>query len=203
MALMAWVLLSVYLLAACSVDDAESFDGEENMFFDTQQHAVYDGEWTMNKHVVDTARLEVTNVLKVRLPEKYLCISCFDNSYAPSADSNWSVEYKGQPTVIPFVNQGYTDIATFSSLSSTEKSYNGTVLFNSVSFTVAVNGVDHRVDLLSNELGNAVYRNDNGLWTIGLTVSSFLVTNLETQEEQIRTPSTPIALYYNARTRIR
>ena len=77
------------------------------------------------------------------------------------------------------------------------------MLFNNVSFTVAIDGVDHRVDLLSGEPGNAVYRNDNDQWTIGLTVTSFYVTNLETREEQARTLNTPIVLYYNTKNRIR
>lgn len=197
-ALMVLGMLSGCLLAACSVEDAESYAGEDKFFYDGDQHAVYDGEWTVNRQVVDTARLEVTKVLKVRLPEEYLGASCFENDEALSAG-----KYKGQPVVIPFRYEGYTDYATFNSISSTEKNYNGTVLFNSVSFTVAVDGVDYRVDLLSDEPGNAVYRNDNGQWTIGFTVKSFLVTNQETHEEQMRTPHTPIALYYNTKNRIR
>ena len=203
MALMAWAMLSGCLLAACSVDDAESSVGMNNNFFDAEQYAVFDGEWTMNKQVVDTARLEVTNVLKVRLPEKYLCLFSFEDYYTSSADPRWSIEYKGLPTVIPFKDQGYTDNATFNSFAVPEKNYGMNLFFKQASFYATINGVDYRVDLLSDEPGNAIYRNDSGLWTIGFTVNSFLVTNLETQEEQVRTRNTPIVLYYNAKNRIR
>lgn len=196
------VLAGWSLLAACSAGDADSdiyqFDASEK-----SQYAVYDGEWTVNKQVVDTARLEVTSVLKLRLPELYLGISCFEKEYASSIMPIVSFEYNGQPSVIRFKDQGYTDYASFNSLSSMEKSYGGTLLFTQASFVVAVDGVDHRVDVLSNEPGNAVYRNDNGQWTIGFTVTAFNVTNLETNEEQMRTPHAPIPLYYSTKERIR
>ena len=195
-ALLAWGFLT-----ACS--DFESDETAEAMNALSSQYAVYDGEWTMNKQVVDTARLEVTNVLKVRLPEKYLGTSCFGDEYTDDDHTLSIGEYKGQPISIPYRYEGYSANALFSTIASTEKSFHGVMLFNNVSFTVAIDGVDHRVDLLSGEPGNAVYRNDNDQWTIGLTVTSFYVTNLETREEQARTLNTPIVLYYNTKNRIR
>ena len=195
-ALLAWGFLT-----ACS--DFENDETAEVMYAASPQYAVYDGEWTMNKQVVDTARLEVTKVLKVRLPEKYLGTLCFGGEYADDNHALNIGEYKGQPISIPYRYEGYSTNAVFSSIPSTEKSYDGVMLFNNVSFTVAIDGVDHRVDLLSGEPGNAVYRNDNDQWTIGITVTSFYVTNLETREEQVHTPNTPIILYYNTKNRIR
>ena len=195
-ALLAWGFLT-----ACS--DFENDETAEVMYAASPQYAVYDGEWTMNKQVVDTARLEVTKVLKVRLPEKYLGTLCFGGEYADDNHALSISEYKGQPISIPYRYEGYSTNAVFSSIPSTEKSYDGVMLFNNVSFTVAIDGVDHRVDLLSGEPGNAVYRNDNDQWTIGITVTSFYVTNLETREGQVHTPNTPIVLYYNTKNRIR
>lgn len=203
-ALMVLGILSGCFLTACSVDDADSFDANnEYLSADYPYGAVYDGEWTVDKVVMDTARLEVTNVLKLRLPEQYLGISCFEREYTSSASPIVSFEYSRQPSVIRFKDQGYTDYASFNSLSPTEKNYDGTMLFTQASFIVAVDGVDHRVDVLSNEPGNAVYRNDNGQWTIGFTVTAYNVTNLETHEEQVRTPHKPISLYYSTKNRIR
>ena len=202
-ALMVLGMLSGCFLTACSVEDADSYDAHNGYISaDYPYGTVYDGEWTINKQVVDTARLEVTTVLNVRLPEFYLGLSCFEDDYISSVPPTM-IDYKGQPAVIRFKDQGYTENASFSSISSTEKSFEGTVLFSNASFLVAINGVDYRVDLLSDEPGNAVYRNDNGQWTIGFTVSSFIVTNLNTNEEQMRTPHKPIALYYSTKNRIR
>ena len=189
------------MLTACSTDDADA----RPQYMDDAPHAnaVYDGEWTVNKTVVDTARLEVTpNGLKLRLPEYYLTLSCFEMEAFSSAIP-FRHECMEQPVVIPFRNQGYTDNATFINLNTAEKNYGGMSFFNYASFNVSVNGASYRVALLSNEPANAVYRNDNGLWTIGLPIERFLVTNIETNEEQVRTPHNPFTLYYNAKERIR
>jgi len=189
-------------LASCSTDDTNDqmvvYD-LENITYGGQ--GIYEGEWTVNKQVVDTARLKVTNVFKVRLPEAYLGFLCFEEEYYSSVNPS-IIEYRKQPVTLSYIDQGYTTNAIFSSFSSTEKSYNGTMLFTNVSFTVAINGVDHQVDLLSEEPGSAVFRNDNGLWTIGITINNFLVTNTQTHEVQMRAPHAPIALYYNAKKRI-
>ena len=197
-------LLTAGLLTACSAGDDDSYDAQDQYAeYNDINAGIYDGEWTVNKQVVDTARLVVTDVLTVRLPEQYLGISCFEKEYASSAWPIVSIEYNGQPSVIRFKDQGYTDKATFNSLLTTGSNYDGAMLLTHASFVIAVDGVDHRVDVLSDEPGNAVYRNDNGQWTIGFTVTAFHVTNMETLEEQMRTPHKPIALYYSTKKRIR
>lgn len=194
-------LLMACMLTACTVNDAEGVK-DLGSYLDVQYYDVYEGEWTINKELVDTARLEVTDVLKIRLPEAYLGASCFEKEYVSSMKP-FHIVYKGQPVVIPFKDQGYTNNATFNSISSAEKSYNGTTLYHHASFTVTIDGVNHRVELLSEEPGSAIYRNDSGLWTIGFTVNKFCVKNMETYEEEVRTPNKPIVLYYNATKRIR
>ena len=191
------------ILSACKGPDEDIADVRSNLSKTGVSFIgkSFNGVWTVDKQVVDTARLEVTDVFRVRLPEVYLGAACFEKEYVSSA---WPhhIEYKGQPSVIQFKDQGYTEYAIFNSLLLTEECYDGTTLFTHTSFVVAVDGVDHRVDVLSDEPGNAVYRSDNGQWAIGFTVTAFIVTNLETHEEQIRTPHKPIALYYNTKERI-
>lgn len=193
-------LLTACMLAACSVGDSE--EAALLNMNEVVLDAVYEGEWTVNREVVDTARLEVTSVLKVRLPEMYLGTSCLEREYGSSATPH-VIAYSGQPAVMSFRYQGYSDNATFNSLMVQEGTYGAKSFFNQASFTVAIDGVSHRVDLLSSEPGNAVYRNDNGLWTIGFTVDGFCVTNLETSGEELRTPHNSIVLYYSAKKRIR
>lgn len=200
------------LLAACSVEDAE-----DNFYYLDDNNAVhqalYDGEWTVNKQVVDTARLEVNEVLKVRLPENYLANLCFsvvseknmfsDGTGVLTAVGESVSTLKGQPAVIYFRDQGYSSTASFADIGLTESNYNGEVVFNNASFTIAIGGVDYRVGLLSNDPGTAVYRNDTGLWTIAIPISAFLVTNLNTREEsELQLPSA-VTIYYNAKKRIR
>ncbi len=196
------VLSFIFLLSACSVDDGDSYDAMiENSF--NQQYAVYNGEWTVNKEVIDTARLEVTSVLRVRLPEFYLGVCCFEKEYSSSSMPVRIIEYKGQPAIIPLNYVGYTTSATFNSLSPGEKNYDGRILFSNAAFYVAIDGVDHRVEVLSDEPGSAVYNYDNDLWTIGFTVTAFCVTNMATNEQEMHTPHTPQTFYYSTRQRIR
>lgn len=185
------------LLTACSVGDAESVV-KQNIVAESVQHALYDGEWTVNKQVVDTARLEVTEALKLRLPEDYLVTLCFPDKSGASAPKS-----KGQPVVIQYRNQGYSTTATFSDFVTTEKNFGGWVNFCQASFTVAIDDVDYRVDLLCDVTGSAIYRHDTGLWTISIPVGSFLVTNMETQQEEVHTLHTSLTIYYNATKRIR
>ena len=196
------VLLSclIALLTACTVDDAESYDAQPSMFKDVQ-YAVFDGEWTVNKQVVDTARLEESDILRLRLPEEYLALYCFEEEMV-SAEYHL-FEYKGKPVEIRFKNQGYSTTATFSDLVPAENSYSGWGNFCQATFTMAIDGVEYSVNLLSDVTGSVIYKHDTGLWTISIPISSFLVTNMETQQQEVRTPHTQLTIYYNATKRIR
>ena len=193
------------ILTACSTDEADA--GAQYMDNVPHENAVYDGEWTIDKQVIDTARLEVLPTgLRLRLPESYLTVLCFDKEALSSA---WPFQYEcmaqpmAQPVVIPFRDQGYTNNAKYATMTTTEKSFDGMTIYSPASFSITVNSASYRVALLSNEPANAVYRNDNGLWTIGIPIERFLVTNTATNEEQVRTPHNPFTLYYNAKERIR
>lgn len=192
------LLLNVCLLMSCSVDDEGDNDSLRSQFAGVQVIYSGSGEWTVNQQVVDTARLEVTDVLKVRLPEYYLGASCFEQEYLSSSHS-YRFEYLGQPAVMPYRVQGYSSNTVYCVLGATEISSSGTPHVNQPSFMVVIDGVTYRVDLFSEEQGNVIYRPDVGLWTIGLSVSSFLITNLSTNEIEVRVPRAPITLYYNTK----
>lgn len=204
-------LLTACLLTACSDgDDRLDKQSSAKDAADVVQSAVFEGEWTVNKQVVDTARLEVSNVLKVRLPVEYL-LTLFCPAYVElSTQSKHYFEFEGQPVVIPYLSQGYTNDATFNHLVPTSKdgsdgrdSANGmTSLVTNAYFTVAIDGVAYRIDLLSEQAGTALYKNDTGLWTIGIPISYFYVTNTETNEGSLRQLPTPITIYYNSKKRI-
>ena len=184
------------LLTACSVDDAESYDA--SMAYTNAEHAVYDGEWTVNKQVVDTARLEVTDAFRLRLPEAYLTTLCFPDKNGAAAPKP-----KGQPVVIQYRSQGYSSSTTFSEFGLMEKDFVGQTSYHQASFTVTVDQVDYRIDLRSDVTGSAVFRHDTGLWTIAVPIGTFLVTNLTTQEaRECPLPST-LTIYYNTKQRIR
>lgn len=206
-------VLTACLLTACSVgDDKLDKQLSVNDMVVGAYGAVFDGEWTVNKQVVDTARLEVLDVLKVRLPEEYLVACCYPDKGESGTQPNSSVEYEGQPAMIPYINQGYTSNVTFAYLSADKSGTNGMDsndgangigLFNSASFTVTIDGVEYYIALLSEEMGTALYINDTGLWTIGIPISSFHIVNKETNERKVHTLPTPITIYYNAKKRIR
>lgn len=196
-------LLVACMLTACSEGNDESMaDMQMNNAKADVQSAVFEGEWTIDKEVVDTARLEVSSVLKLRLPEEYLMWSCFEKEMLSSI---WPghFELKGLPVMLMLRSQGYTSETNFSSIVTSAEDDNGMMLNYPVCFFVDIDGISHRVDVLSDEQATAVYRNGNGMWTLGIPVSSYHIVNLETLEEGQRTPHLPFTLYYNTTKRIR
>jgi hypothetical protein len=155
----------------------------------------FDGEWTVNRQVVDTARLEVKNgVLRVRLPEQYLAQLCWP-------ETNSTPACLGRPVNISLVQQGYSESSQYMSFASPAmNAKQGQALYHSCSFYVA-NGSEWRIDLLSANCGTAIFRYDTQLWTIGLSVDRVLLTNTVTGQQQERQLYTTIPLYYNAQKR--
>ena len=101
--LIAILAASMLILSACKGPDEDIADVRSNL----SQTGVsfigksFNGVWTVDKQVVDTARLEVTDVFRVRLPEVYLGAACFEKEYVSSAQPHY-IEYKGAPAVITF-----------------------------------------------------------------------------------------------------
>lgn len=196
-----WVVLltGVLLLSACSAGDDVAFDKSIVQEGSIEQ-SVFDGEWTVNKQVVDTARLEVSGIFRLRLPEKYLTGLCFqgnENDVAPI------IEPKGVPVDIQFFSQGYSENTQYSVMYASGKNTINSSFFQFGAFYVTVNGTDYRVELLSDDNGSAFYRTDTGLWTLGLTVCRFVVVNQDTQESAEVPLSAAVTLFYNAKKRIR
>jgi hypothetical protein len=173
--------------------------------------ASYNGEWTVNQQVVDTARLDVTDVLSVRLPETFLTHLCFSQSGAENALSYYSeidgvkaseIKPLGLPTAIEIKDQGYTDEAVFSYFSAKALVNDGMTVYRSAYFLVTINGTKYHVELLSSDKGSAIRMSDTMGWTIAITVNGFCVTNTMNYEEKYISIN-PITLYYNTTERIR
>ncbi len=161
---------------------------------------VYEGEWTVNRQVVDTARLVVGPTLHVRLPESYLLSLC------QSADKS-NLVAKAEPLNVPaeiqLVAQGYSEQSQYMAFASpTLLDANAELRFNTSSFSVLIDGRLHRVSLLCPDNANAVMQTDMGQWTLGIPVSALLVTDMTTgQSVEHRLPGT-VTIYYNTKRRI-
>ena len=205
--------ISALMVTACSDgSDGELSDVRSNLSASpTWALASYNGEWTVNQQVVDTARLDVTDVLSVRLPETFLTHLCFSQSDAGNALSYYSetdgvkaseIKPLGLPTAIEIKDQGYTNEAVFSYFSAKALVNDGMTVYRSAYFLVTINGTKYHVELLSSDKGSAIRRSDTMGWTIAITVNGFCITNTENFKEQYISPP-PITLYYNTTERIR
>lgn len=130
-------LLTAGVLTACSVGDDERPEADQQHYFSDKsdlQSAVYDGVWTIDKQEVDTARLKVTDVFKVRLPEQRLAAYCFEEELGSGDKVPDQLTCSGQPVVMPFVNQGQTESAMYNSITPMGTSNNGKLFFYPLSF---------------------------------------------------------------------
>lgn len=204
--LMAILAAGMLMLSACSEGDEELSDVRSNIQATEAIGVSFNGEWTVDKQVVDTARLKMTYVLTVRLPETYLVSLCFDSlteEYGTDkASLSTAIEPMGQPIKIVVRDQGYTNDAVFSDFTNTAEKYDSTTLYRSAFFVVNVNGDNYVVELLSTENGSAVYRGDTMGWTIAIPIDRFRITNVKTLEERVKRLANPITLYYNTKERI-
>ena len=206
--LMAILATGMLMLSACTVEDEEKSDVRSNIQATEAIGVSYNGEWTVDKQVVDTARLKMTDVLTVRLPEAYLVSLCFSGlteeygTDKATLSTGTAIEPMGLPTMITVKDQGYTNDAVFSDFTNTAEKHDSTTLYRSAYFVVNVNGDKYLVELLSTENGNAVYRVDTMGWTIAIPIDRFRITNVKTLEERVKRLDNPITLYYNTKERI-
>lgn len=221
--LQALAVAIISLTVACSVDDADVYDAVPSHNSVVATTGIYEGEWTVNKQVVDTARLVVTdNVIQVRLPEKYLVSTYllpFYNSvfFGNIGDKNGkggvnegvpiggvvSYEFHDTPVTAQVSAQGYSEQSQYMSFMSSTM-LDGSLLtrFNAFSFEMAVNSMPFHIDLLSREYATAVIQNATGQWTLGIPIDGFLVKDLTTGESMVHEVSGTI-IYYNTKRRIR
>lgn len=189
------------LLTVACTNDSDMVGMEISLpddYSNTRSAGVYDGEWTVNKQVVDTARLEVFYELKLRLPEDYLTRLCF-----PDKSGADSPQPKGIPMMVRPITQGYSQQMALYAFLTMMKDNGKKALYGSGYFYVTIHDTDYRIDLLCSESSSSVFRLDTQLWTIAIPVSGFLIVNTATNEEQEQSLSAPITIYYNAKTRIR
>ena len=194
------------LTMACSVGDADGYDAEpqyDNVGSMTA-FGLYEGEWTVNKQVVDTARLVVNgNMIQLRLPERYL-LSCIIPDYTPDkADSHGHYDVSNIPTKMQLTAQGYSEQSQYMSFASATLQVNGMQqCFNICSFEANLDNVPCLISLLSKENATAIIQNTTGQWTIGIPISGFRVTNLSSGESTLKELPYTITIYYNTKRRI-
>jgi len=194
--MMALLVTVALTLTACSID------GKDDVYMDVapQNEArgiIYDGEWTVDRQLVDMAQMEVSySLLTLKLPEAYLAGLCFGEASDPMACA-------GQPIRIPFAEQGYSDNAAFYSFTMGTMNYLGETMSCTGYFSVKIGNVDYDVDLFSNENGSVVHRIDTGHWTVAVPITHFLVMNQITQEQKVHKLSSAVTLYYNTKGVVR
>ena len=195
--LLAMTVGTMMVMTGCSVgDDADSTDlptaQPDNEAIVAE--SIYEGVWTVNKQVVDTARLVVSETMQVRLPERYLLSLC----------SFVSAEPCNTPTLIRLWTQGYSKQSQYHSFSaSNTETADGQMIFNTCAFYANINGTMCRISLLSKDINaNAVLQNATGQWTLVIPISAFLVRDLTTGESNMWELPNTITIYYNTKQRI-
>lgn len=196
--LMLWAA-GLLLTAACANDGDMMVSDMSPSYNYSNVTGVYDGEWTVNKQVVDTARLEIGETLKLRLPEDYLIRLCF-----PDKSGAESPQPQGKSIVVYLSTQGYSEqMELYNFFYAIFDQKNGKRFYSIGYYYATITDVDYRIDLLSNDYGNAIFRLDTQLWTIAIPIRGFFIINTITGEEREQPLSQPITIYYNAKTRIR
>ena len=201
-------LLIAAALPACTTDDADTYRDMTMVNLD-QPAALFDGEWTVDRQLVDTARLEVSDVLKVRLPESYLSGRCFGEQAGPISDPGdgyiepVSFYHTNQPITVSYQVQGYSENTQLYLAQSSTYTAAGQTLYIAGSYELKFGDVPYRVSLISDEPPTIIHRLDTDLWTIAITVRDFHITKLNTDQQIIRPQHAPLTLYYNATRRIR
>lgn len=157
---------------------------------------VYEGEWSVNRQVVDTARMTVTGAttIHLRLPHDYLAGLCYPGATAEAAN---------EPAVIKVREQGYSEQSLYMAFVSMQVAFNTQLYFNTCSFEATVGNERWRVGLLSRENASAVQQIATGMWSLAIPIDGFQVTNLETGRTEERRLNTPTILYYNTKGRVR
>ena len=190
---------ALLLTAACTNDSDMVSYSLPHFNANSDAAGIYDGEWTVNKQVVDTARLEIGNSLKLRLPEDYLTRLCF-----PDKSGAESPQPQGKSIEVYLSTQGYSEqMELYNFFYAIFDKKNGKRFYSIGYYYATITDVDYRIDLLSNDYGNAIFRLDTQLWTIAIPIRGFFIANTITNEEREQPLSQPITIYYNAKTRIR
>ena len=188
-------IVLVATLTCCSVED-EGLAFNDKSVSDSMTESAYDGEWTVDRQVVDTARLVVGTAMRIRLPEHYLIGLCFDNPAEAMP--------AGTATIIQTLEQGYSELSSYNSFASeTMNDTNDRMYFRTCSFGATIKGESLLVSLVSTENATAVWQKDTDQWTLAIPINAFIVKNLTTGQQTEKTLSAAFILYYHTKKRIK
>ncbi len=188
------MLAIVAALTSCSTDEAYSMD-EAPLKHDVIARVAYDGEWTVNSQVVDTARLVVIDEnMRIRLPESYLLGLC-SSSASEATPTN-------APIVIQTVMQGYSKLSNYNSFASEAKNdANNGMRFSTCSFMATIGGESCKVSIVSAENATAVWQKDTDQWTLAIPIDAIIVDHAATGQLTEHTLASTITLYYHTKKR--
>ena len=191
----------ISMMAGCSVNDEEYVDLRPRIA-DSEVFYIYDGEWSVNKQVVDTARMELNanGEIQLRLPESYLLGLCFPEP------TNEVVKPSNVPSLVKVYQQGFSETSQYMSLDyEMTQNDNAERIFVSCSFLASVGRTPYSIRLLSKELATAIIQNATGQWTLSIPIDGFVLTNLylssTDKSETVELPHT-VTIYYNTKRRI-
>ena len=188
------VVTMTLLTVSCSQED--QIKDLQAQIDKTKKFMIYDGEWTVDKQVADTARLSIRNDLAavmLEFPVIYLSNLFFQNE-----DSLIVTQWYLYP--LNLTEQAFSEIGNYHIIIPADRFGESEYIIGG--FQVTKNHITKEVMLITNEMGNGIYRLDTGLWTISFTISSYYITNGATGESSLNPLPEPITLYYNAKKRI-
>ena len=189
------VMAMTLLTVSCSQEEDQIKDLQAQID-KTKKFMIYDGEWTVDKQVADTARLSIRNDLAavmLEFPVIYLSNLFFQNE-----DSLIVTQWYLYP--LNLTEQAFSEIGNYHIIIPADRFGESEYIIGG--FQVTKNHITKEVMLITNEMGNGIYRLDTGLWTISFTISSYYITNGATGESSLNPLPEPITLYYNAKKRI-
>ena len=189
------VVTMTLLTVSCSQEEDQIKDLQAQID-KTKKFMIYDGEWTVDKQVADTARLSIRNDLAavmLEFPVIYLSNLFFQNE-----DSLIVTQWYLYP--LNLTEQAFSEIGNYHIIIPADRFGESEYIIGG--FQVTKNHITKEVMLITNEMGNGIYRLDTGLWTISFTISSYYISNGATGESSLNPLPEPITLYYNAKKRI-
>lgn len=189
------VVTMTLLTVSCSQEEDQIRDLQAQID-KTKKFMIYDGEWTVDKQVADTARLSIRNdlaAIMLEFPVIYLSNLFFQNE-----DSLIVTQWYLYP--LNLTEQAFSEIGNYHIIIPADRFGESEYIIGG--FQVTKNHITKEVMLITNEMGNGIYRLDTGLWTISFTISSYYISNGATGESSLNPLPEPITLYYNAKKRI-
>lgn len=202
------------LTVACGMDyddDISYLDGQVSDV--VTPNGTYDGEWTLNKEVLDTAMLVVDDdYMLVRLPDLHLAIEyflpLFKDISLEGLVTSLPMQCYPKTVKIRILPQGYSETSQYMSfLSTTVQGSNSQIYFNTYPFELIYTGTREKgyeetpytISLLSKENAMAVFQKSTRQWTLCIPIDALLAINQVTGESTMKVLDTGVNLYYNTK----